>query len=181
MARFVDDLLLLAKAEQPDFLQLETVRLDELCDEVVDNARTLAPRQWTAAAQTRRSVVADRQRITQALMSLVSNAVAHTRDGDKVEVGCTVDGDHAQLWVRDSGEGIPRAEQRRIFDRFARGHASRRLYEGSGLGLAIVRAIAEGHDGEVRVESHPGEGARFDIVIPVEGPADLRLGMDERT
>lgn len=170
MTRFVDDLLLLAKAEQPDFLQLETIALDELCEDAIGNARTLAPREWAVDARSSRLIVGDRQRLSQALMSLISNAVAHTADGDRIEAGAEVDGATARLWVADSGEGVPRAEQRRIFERFARGHASRQHYEGSGLGLAIVRAIAEAHGGDVTVASEPGAGARFDLELPVEGP-----------
>jgi len=170
MSRFVDDLLLLAKAEQPDFLQLETIALDELCEDTIGNARALAPREWGVDARSSRLIVGDRQRLSQALMSLISNAVSHTADGDRIEVGATVDGATARVWVADSGEGVPRAEQRRIFERFARGHTSRQRYEGSGLGLAIVRAIAEAHGGDVTVESEPGAGARFELALPVEGP-----------
>jgi len=173
MTRFVDDLLLLAKTEQPDFLQLETVDLGELTEELVGNGQALAERRWRAETDSRRSVVADRQRVTQAMMNLIRNAVEHTSEDDEIAIGATVDGSSARLWVRDTGEGIPRAEQRRVFERFARGHASRQRYDGSGLGLAIVRAIAETHGGEAQVRSHPGEGAEFSIVIPVEGPDEL--------
>lgn len=170
MTRFVDDLLVLAKAEQPDFLQLETIALDELCEDAIGNATTLAERDWAVDARSSRLIVGDRQRLSQALMSLISNAAEHTSDGDRIEVGAMADGPTARLWVADSGEGVPRAEQRRIFERFARGRSSRRRYEGSGLGLAIVRAIAEAHGGEVAVKSEPGAGARFELELPVEGP-----------
>ena len=87
MNRFVEDLLLLAKAESPDFLQLETVPLGVLADELVAKARAMADRDWRVDAATPRSVVVDRQRITQAVMSLAQNAVAHTarrgRDRDR--------------------------------------------------------------------------------------------------
>jgi signal transduction histidine kinase len=174
MSRFVNDLLLLAKSEQPDFLQLETVPLDELCEELEGNGRALTPeRDWTLSAGSRRSVVADRQRLTQAMMNLVRNAIEHTEPGDDITIGATVDGHLATLSVRDSGTGIPRAEQARVFDRFARGGASRRRYEGSGLGLAIVRVIAEVHGGTVEVSSSPGEGSEFRVIVPVEGPEGL--------
>ena len=173
MSRFVNDLLLLAKAERPDFLQLETVPLDALCDELAKDGRALAERGWRADAGSRRSVVADRQRVTQAMMNLVRNAVEHTSQGDEIVIGAGVEGVTAILWVRDSGVGVPRAEQARVFERFARGGASRRRYEGSGLGLAIVRAVAEAHGGSVEVHSRPGEGAEFRILLPIEGPDRL--------
>ena len=101
-------------------------------------------------------------------MSLAQNAVAHTGDGDEIGIGTSVNGSEAAIWVRDTGTGIPAAEQRRIFSRFARGAHSRGRYEGSGLGLAIVRAIAEAHGGRVRVTSRPGAGARFELVLPID-------------
>jgi two-component system, OmpR family, sensor kinase len=168
MNRFVEDLLLLAKAESPDFLQLETVPLAALTAELVAKAKGMADRQWRIDEESPRSIVADRQRLTQAVMSLAQNAVAHTDDGDEIGIGATVNGEQAAIWVRDTGVGIPASEQRRIFSRFSRGVQSRGRYEGTGIGLAIVRAIAEAHGGRVRVTSRPGEGARFDILLPID-------------
>ena len=131
MSRFVDDLLLLAKAESPDFLQLETVPLGELAAELVAKARAMADRRWRIDSASPRSIVADRQRITQAVMNLAQNAVAHTGIGDEIGIGASVDGDEASIWVRDTGTGIPASEQRRIFSRFSRGMHSRGRYEGT--------------------------------------------------
>jgi signal transduction histidine kinase len=171
MNRFVQDLLLLAKSDQPNFLQLETVRLADLCEELVEKASGLAEREWALEVSNRRSIVADPQRLTQAAMNLTRNAVAHTDEGDTIEIGASVDGHQASLWVRDTGVGVQPEDERRIFDRFSRGRRSDDRYEGSGLGLAIVRAIAEAHGGRVRVRSRPGEGATFTVTVPVEGPA----------
>ena len=168
MSRFVDDLLLLAKAESPNFLELETVRLDQLCDELIAKASGIAERDWVVDATLARSIVADRQRLTQATMNLAQNAVAHTKIGDQIGIGARVDGAEATIWVRDTGTGIPASEQGRIFQRFSRGLHSRGRYEGTGIGLAIVRAIAEAHGGRVGVWSQPNQGSRFEIVIPVE-------------
>jgi signal transduction histidine kinase len=170
MSGFVDDLLLLAKTEQPDFLHLETVPLGELCEDIVASARGLAPRDWRLASPSRRSIVADPQRLTQAVMNLVGNSVEHTAEGDMIEIGTSVSGKVASVWVRDSGPGVASGEQRRIFERFERGSASRTSYEGSGLGLAITRAIAEAHGGRVRLQSRLGEGATFFVEVPVDGP-----------
>jgi signal transduction histidine kinase len=180
MTRFVDDLLLLARTEQPDFLQLETVSLEELCEGLVRSGRALAEREWALEGAPRNLVVADRQRLAQAMMNLMTNAIEHTSDGDRIAVGASVDGRLAHLHVEDSGEGIAPADQERVFDRFARGRQSRSRYEGSGLGLAIVRAIAEAHGGEVGLSSRPGEGARFEIAIPVEGPQEPGPGEEPR-
>jgi signal transduction histidine kinase len=170
MSRFVDDLLLLAKAERDDFLRIDELELGALTDELMDKAVALGRRRWQLARRGEATMVADRQRLTQAVMGLAQNAVQHTKEDDVISIGTTVDGDEAHLWVRDSGPGIPRSDQARIFERFARASASRRRSEGAGLGLAIVRAIAEAHGGRVELDSRPGAGATFTIVVPLQGP-----------
>jgi signal transduction histidine kinase len=168
MSRFVDDLLLLAKAESANFLELETVPLSELCEELVAKARGIADRDWKLDRVSSLSIVADRQRLTQAVMNLAQNAVAHTEVEDEIAIGVEVRDERAILTVRDTGTGIPASEQARIFQRFSRGLHSRGRYEGTGIGLAIVRAIAEAHGGSVAVSSRPGEGTRFEVAIPIE-------------
>ena len=172
MSRFVDDLMLLAKHDQPEFLELETIELSELCDEMLAKARGLGDRDWRLDRTVRRSIVADRQRVTQAVMNLVENAVSHTQPGDEIAIGSDVSGHEALVWVRDSGPGIAPADQRRVFERFARGRHSRKRHEGSGLGLAIVKAIAEAHGGRVDLDTRLGAGTRFTLVLPVEGRWD---------
>ena len=115
-------------------------------------------------------LVADRQRLTQAVMGLAQNAVQHTADGDTIWLGSEADDREVRLWVRDDGPGVGPDDQERIFARFARASASRRRSEGAGLGLAIVRAIAEAHGGRAGVSSRPGAGATFTVTIPLEGP-----------
>lgn len=179
MSRFVDDLLVLAKSDQPNFLALETVAVGDLCEQLVRKVDGLAERDWRLEISTPRSIVADPQRLTQALMNLTRNAVEHTSEGDTVEIGVAVDGHEASIWVSDSGAGVQPEDERRIFDRFTRGHGSGVRYEGSGLGLAIVRAIAEAHGGRVELDNRPGKGARFTVTVPVEGPGDRRAPTEE--
>ena len=169
MHRIVNDLLTLAKAERADFLRLGPVDLAALTEEVHAKAEALGDRRWHLGAVGRGIVIADRQRLTQALMQLAQNAVQHTAAGDEIEIGSRVLGVEVELWVRDTGEGISPDEVERIFDRFARG-GRKRASDGAGLGLSIVRAIAEAHHGRVSVRSRPGEGSRFVIVVPVDQP-----------
>ena len=168
MGRIVDDLLLLAKHEQPDFLALTTVDVSALTDEIYAKVTALSGREWALAERGRGIIVADRQRLTQAIVQLAQNADTHAPDGEVVTLGSSVQGDTARFWVADRGPGIPPAEHRRIFERFRR--ASSRRTGGAGLGLAIVRAIAEAHRGRVEVESVPGVGSTFTLVVPVEQP-----------
>jgi two-component system OmpR family sensor kinase len=171
MGRLVNDLLLLAKASRPDFLEPRTVDLDDLTRELFAKASALAPRDWRLASVGSARIVADPQRLTQAMMNLSQNAVAHTVEGDAVELGSEVAGGTVRLWVRDTGPGIPEQDQTRIFERFVRLDGGRHV-EGAGLGLAITRAVAEAHAGSVEVDSRPGAGARFSVIIPTEPPQE---------
>jgi signal transduction histidine kinase len=168
MARIVNDLLLLAKAQQPDLLRLDTVDVAPLIEQILEKARSLSSRGWELESVGHGVIVADKQRLTEGVMQLAENAVKHTTDGD-LFLGSSVSAGFARFWVRDKGPGLPPREQERIFARFskAKGHPRR---EGAGLGLAIVRAIAEAHHGGVEVESKLGEGSKFTITVPVDQP-----------
>jgi len=173
MARFVDDLLTLARAERSDFLHPGDVDLDALTEELAAKAQALSTeRAWSVDAVAVGRLRADRQRLTQAVMNLARNAVEHTGPGDPIALGSAFDGGEARIWVRDRGPGVAAAEQERIFERFARAGRSRRRSDGAGLGLAIVRAIAEAHGGRVELASRPGEGATFTVVVPASEEED---------
>ena len=167
MGRMVDDLLVLARAQQPDFLRRERVDLDLLTAELVAKAAALGDREWRRVATGHGVIVADRQRLTQAVMNLFDNAVRHTHPGSVIELGSALVDGEVHIWVHDDGPGVPRAEQERIFRRFARTHDGQRQAGTAGLGLAIVTTIAEAHAGRVELSSAPGQGATFTIVMPV--------------
>jgi len=172
MARFVDDLLLLAKAEQTDFLRLGPLDLDVLTDELFAKAQALADRDWRLAGTGTGRLTADRQRLTQAIVQLAQNAVQHTAAGDRIALGSAVRDGTVRLWVADHGPGIPPDERERIFDRFHRSSDGRRSSDGAGLGLAIVRAIAEAHGGRVELDSREGAGSTFTLIVPTEPPQE---------
>ena len=173
MSRLVNDLLLLAKAQRPDFLQPETLDAADLTEELFAKASALAPRDWRLAGTAKGRIVADRQRITQAVMNLSQNAVNHTAEGDAIEVGSKRIGYEIDLWVRDTGPGVPPADHERVFERFARANNDGKHHEGSGLGLAITRAIAQAHGGDVELDSQVRDGARFVVTIPIEPPQEV--------
>jgi signal transduction histidine kinase len=168
MNRFVDDLLVLARAERSDFLSTAPIDLIDLAHELDAKARALAPRDWRLETRGEAVLLGDRQRLTQAVMSLAQNAVQHTFEGDRITIGAEAAGGRVRLWVHDSGPGVDADDREHIFERFARGARGRRRSDGAGLGLSIVRAIAEAHGGQVTLDSPPGEGARFTLDLPRE-------------
>ena len=174
MGQIVEELVLLAKAERADFVHLAPVDLGRLTDDVHDKALALGARRWVVDARADVEVVADAYRLTQAVLQLGDNAVKFTGPDDEVGIGTQVveapSGRQVRLWVRDTGPGVPTEEADRIFDRFARGSTTGGV-PGSGLGLAIVRAIAQGHGGDVVVERSDGGGARFVMTWPADGAA----------
>jgi signal transduction histidine kinase len=166
MNRMVNDLLVLARAEQPDFLTPAVVDIATVIREVFTKASALGDRDWQLGVVEPVTVLADRQRLTQALTQLAQNAVQFTNAGDRIELSARRSGGQALLAVTDSGIGIEPADRRRIFERFARTDAGRRQADGAGLGLAIVAAIAQAHRGTVVVDSVPGVGSTFTLVLP---------------
>ncbi|MFC4562522.1 ATP-binding protein [Nocardiopsis mangrovi] len=172
MARIVEDLLLLAKAQRPDFLRPERVPLAELTSDVDAKVRALGDRAWRLDAIGEGDVHVDPQRVTQAMVQLASNAVRHTAPGDVIAIGSgmAADGHTASFWVADSGPGIAPEDRERIFERFSRGSGAGGPGDraGAGLGLAIVRAITDAHHGTVSVRSAPGEGAEFVLTFPTD-------------
>lgn len=172
MARIVDDLLDLAKAEQPDFIQPGPIDLDEFIRELVGKAAALQERPWHVERAEPAQFHADRHRLNQAMMNLARNAVEHTPAGAPVHVGGEIDGSAVVLWVRDEGPGIEEQDRQRIFERFSRAESTRARTEGAGLGLAIVAAIAEAHGGTVSIDDPPEGGARFTVTIPSGGSVE---------
>lgn len=171
MSRLVDDLVLLARAQRPDFLRLAPVDLGDLAAAVLRRAEAIPGPQWRGRPGAG-VVVADAERLTQAALNLVTNAARYSPAGLPVVIGTDLRGDEAVLWVADSGPGVPDAERARIFERHARG--ADRARTGSGLGLAITRAIAEAHGGTVELLPDDGRGAHFVIRIPAAGPTGGR-------
>ncbi|MFT4011215.1 MAG: HAMP domain-containing sensor histidine kinase [Nocardioidaceae bacterium] len=165
MSRLVDELILLAKAENPDFVDFAECALGDLIDSVVDKARALGDRDWTIDQRADGTVVIDEQRITQALLQLADNAVKHTERGGLVAFGADLDAGVLRLWVRDDGPGVPDEYKSSIFERFDRGGDADEL-AGFGLGLSIVSAIAEGHRGTVSVYDDEPHGALFVFELP---------------
>ena len=168
MGRMVDDLILLAQSDEPDFLQVESVDVAALTDDLYAKAHGLGDRDWRIDAIGRGIIVADGQRLTQAVMQLAQNAVEHTEEGAEIGLGSTVAPGAASFWVRDTGSGVAAEDRERIFERLERGANAKR--EGAGLGLAIVTAIARAHGGRAELDGAAAAGARFSITVPTDQP-----------
>lgn len=167
LTRMVDDLLDATRIEA-GHLELRRSVFD-LRPLVKDVAALYAPTAPNHRLQTRLppdSVVveADGLRIEQVVRNLVSNAIKYSPEGGDVAVGVEQRGQEAVLYVTDTGIGIPADEQQSIFLPFRR----RRLdvATGAGLGLSVVRRIVAAHGGRIEVQSQPGTGSTFTVVLP---------------
>ncbi len=177
--RLVSDLEDLARYES-DALKLERQETDlvELAQGIVRNHEPqfrargieLAFRSGADGAVTAR---VDPDRIRQALINLLSNALKFTPEGGAVEVGVKRGETGAEIRVRDSGIGIAAEDLPRVFERLYRADPARsrqfarsRVQEGAGIGLTITRAIVEAHGGSIRAASEPAKGAEFTVVLP---------------
>lgn len=110
---------------------------------------------------------ADRGALVDAIVNLLSNAFKYSPEAPAVTLRAWADARHVRIAVTDHGVGIPKSEHARIFQKFYRvDDRLAREIEGSGLGLAIVRHVANAHGGRVEVESEPGEGSTFTLVLP---------------
>ncbi|HTC59302.1 MAG TPA: HAMP domain-containing sensor histidine kinase, partial [Solirubrobacteraceae bacterium] len=166
ITRLVDDLLLLAKAEQTEFLQVEPIELFEYVRELWDGMSLVAVRRFGLGRVPRGVLSADPDRLAQALRNLIANAIEHTTE---VEGFVRLDvEDRGDGWVcfaiEDDGPGIDPQERERVFDRFHRTDTARdRASGGAGLGLAIVRAVAQAHGGHVVATTGRAGGARIEL------------------
>ena len=144
---------------------LRVTRLDagSLARDAAEAAALTTGRAVVAHAEDDLAVDGDPERLRQAVDNLIGNAIGHSPDGGVVTVTAARRGDAVVVAVRDEGDGIPAADLDRVFEPGVRLTSDR---PGSGLGLAVVRAIARAHGGEVEVESTPGQGSTFRLVLP---------------
>lgn len=112
-------------------------------------------------------IQADRNRLRQVLANLLDNSLKFTPSGGRVDMSVSTENNSAIIQVKDTGIGIEPDDLPHIFDRLYRGDKSR-SQRGLGLGLSLVRAVVTAHNGQVQVESHPGQGAEFTVILPVE-------------
>ena len=169
----IDDLLELARLDEQDSV-FSRVDIDEVVARAIDAAGNLAAVNgieiMSKGIPSSVEVMGSRRELTRALVNLIDNAVRYSERGAKVIVDVESLPDAVDISVRDEGDGIPRPDLERIFERFYRVDRARsRETGGTGLGLAIVRHVATNHRGRILVESKPGEGSAFTLRLPMSG------------
>ena len=175
MTEMMDSLLMLARADEGRApLHLEELDFKELLSELTETASILAEHSSVdvrVAVPAERIVLqADRGRVRQLVMNLLTNAVKYTMPGGAVVVSCEAEDGTLILRVRDTGIGIAAGDLPHIYDRFWRADPARSrtsVRPGAGLGLAISKWIAEAHGGSIDVQSRPGKGTTFTVRFPL--------------
>ena len=172
LQRLIADLLLLASLEQSACLEIqESYRIAECLEDLIEDfSETAQARRVTLELQVHnpdQMVRGQKRELDRLLANLLNNAIHHSPAGGVVRVKLDEQGSKLRIAVNDQGPGIAASEQERIFERFYRSDASRsRKTGGTGLGLAIARAIAGRHQGWLTVQSAPGAGSTFLLIIP---------------
>lgn len=167
MAGLVNDILMLAKSGQSDFVTPVLSDVANLTEQVFSKARALGDRQWFLERVAEGEHTVDASRITQAWLQLANNAVKYSAEGSVIVLGSTVGKGILRMWVTDEGVGIAPKDLDKVRQRFARGSNAHHHAQGSGLGLSIVESIVSAHGGELEIESELGKGSTFTMCIPV--------------
>lgn len=182
MAALVSDILEMASLQSGSLrLNYERMELNEVLKDMQETIRPLTEEKGQTLrfylTQHPCTVMADRRRLEQVLMNLLSNAHRYTPQGGIIEVGLTEQGDHVLISVSDNGPGIPPDEQERIFEQFYRlSQGGRERAQSKGLGLSIARSLVELHGGRIWVQSplpSSENGAAFLFTLPKEVPNAL--------
>lgn len=182
MSYLIEDLLLLSKSDLGEIpLKMEALDLSGLVMELHHQAQLLAGSKRISVdlivPQEQIIVQADSLRLRQVLLNLLTNAIKYTQEKGSVIINLKATTENVEVAITDSGIGITEEHLRKIFERFYRiDKTLNRNDGGSGLGLAIVKWIVDAHNGQVNVNSTPGQGSCFTITLPaVQQPADPNL------
>ena len=177
VGKLVEDLLLLARLDQQQPLEHGEVDMVRIARDAVEDMGAIDPDRPVAVEADGPALVnGDDAKLRQAVGNLLANARAHTPAGSPVEVRVAECDGEVAVSVADHGPGIGAADVERVFERFYRTDPSRsREAGGTGLGLAIVAAVAEAHGGRVELDSEPGKGATFTLLVPGKSQGSPRF------
>ncbi|MFR4352108.1 MAG: sensor histidine kinase [Roseburia sp.] len=172
ITQLVTDMQRLSQTESGSLkLNKEPVELKAFAEEIVPHfeGQLLEHQLACRVSGDASTVPVDRGRLQQVVSNLLSNAIKYTDDGKQIEIVVENRADGAVLTVADEGIGIPKEEQKKVFERFYRIDKSHsRKTGGAGIGLAIVKVIVQAHGGKVELESEKGKGSRFHVYLPKE-------------
>ncbi|HEX5467812.1 MAG TPA: HAMP domain-containing sensor histidine kinase [Gaiellaceae bacterium] len=175
----LERLLLLAKAEHPDFVTRSDIDMEPFLEDVFLRWSGAAERPWRLGHLPVGTLRADPETLRSALDALLENAVKYTDVSDPIKLSATASGDEISIVVADRGSGIARDAVDRIFERFSRADPARTRAEGGvGLGLAIVDTIAKAHGGRCTVETSE-DGSSFALHLPGFRPRAAHLRVAE--
>ena len=171
----IEQLLFLARSDQNrQPLNMQPLELSELVEDVFHKMRkTTHTHNIKMIRNELATVFADKVTMRQMLRIFLENAVKYTPEGGTVTVDSARDGDHVRLSVSDTGIGIAKEHQSKIFERFFRVNASGSEHKvsGTGLGLSIARWVAEQHKSKIELSSELGKGTTISVMIPIYSPS----------
>ena len=174
LARLTEDLLTLSRIElKRHKFEFDLHSVNGLLRDSVELVRPIAEKNairiGEELAPKEAEVWCDSEAVSQIMSNLLDNAIKYTPAGGSITVGAQASGRHYELFVRDTGTGIPADELPRLFERFYRVDKARsRELGGTGLGLAIVKHLVAAHNGAARVESRVNEGSTFYFTLPMD-------------
>jgi heavy metal sensor kinase len=178
MERIIENLLLLTKSEAGELtLEPKLFNLSDLVQALYLQGRTLGEGkrikvELRVDLDEELRICGDELRLRQMFLNLIANGIKYTPEGGSLKLVMSREGEMARVDVVDTGIGIPVEEQPYLFDRFYRVDKARnRMDGGTGLGLSIVKSIAVAHGGLVSVQSLPGQGSTFTVLLPIGGPS----------
>lgn len=182
MGQTLSDLDVLAQSSNPDFVQPQLVSVGAVTADVAAHAShtgAYPQRHFKIAESVPVEAWLDPTRVAQALQQLLSNAVAHTADGDTIRIGSAVSGDAVTFWVGNDGPGLDPDRARALLETYRSAQHDGERDLGMGLGLAVVKAVAQAHRGIAWVESGDDAGTRFGFSLPVAALAPKPRAEDD--
>ena len=179
MKRIVQDLLIVSRIDNKKMMwQFTSVNIEKLVGNIYETMRGEAEKKEQTLTLTSGknipAVYADKERIEQVLLNIVSNAIKYTLGGGKIELSLGCDTEKIRVTVKDSGIGIPKEDLPHIFERFYRVDKARSAEAGgTGLGLSIAKEIINAHNGDIIIKSEPGSGTTVTVILPQISDTDI--------
>ena len=173
LARFIDDLLSISNVEAGSLaISRENVEVDRMMRDVVTKVKPLMAQkdiEFNAKLPEKRlpALYIDKDKVQVALVNLLGNAAKYTNEHGRVDVNVKLSDDQIYFSVEDTGIGITEEELPKLFDKFYRSEDERvQEVTGTGLGLSLAKEIVQLHGGKISVESEPGKGSKFTVILP---------------